>query len=82
MVQYYGIDLKSITFRRELTDHKVVTNYEMWILLCAQVVEAFVYLHKEVGILHNDLKGDNVLITTNKTTSHKLPAVIASSDFL
>lgn len=81
VIQYYGIDLKSITFRRELTEHKVITTYEMWILLCAQVVEAFVYLHKEVGILHNDLKGDNVLVTTNKTTSQKLPAMITYSDF-
>lgn len=79
VMQYYGIDLKSVTFRRDLVDCKVVTSYELWIVLCAQLVEAFVYLHKKVGILHNDLKGDNVLITTQKTTNQRLSAADVSS---
>lgn len=43
-------------------------------ILCSQLVEAVRYLQKEVGIIHNDLKGDNVLIT-------KLPVVMTASDF-
>ena len=35
----------------------------LWILLLAQFVNAMVYLHSEVRIIHNDIKTDNILIT-------------------
>lgn len=64
VIQYYGIGNESITILREIREHKYISDDQTWIILCAQLVEAFVYLHTEVNILHNDLKGDNVLLTT------------------
>lgn len=80
VVQYYGIGLQSITFRRELRECKFVSGYQTWIILCAQVIEAFRYLHNDVGLLHNDLKGDNVLITNCKQTGKKWPSMLTSLD--
>ena len=71
VIQYYGIGIESVTFRRELREQKFVLVYPTWIILCAQVVEALRYLHTEVGLLHNDLKSDNVLITDCRHTSKK-----------
>lgn len=53
----YGQDVS--TLEREL--HKGGT---LWIILCAQLMEALHYLHEEVNILHNDIKGDNVLLAS------------------
>ena len=64
VVQFYGIGHESITLLREIREHKYISNDQIWIVLCDQLVKAFVYLHTEVNILHNDLKGDNVLLTT------------------
>ena len=36
--------------------------YDVWVPLCAEVLESLTYLHKEVNILHNDIKLNNVLI--------------------
>lgn len=58
VLQYYGIGLNSVTFQREL-ERRFIVKYEMWMILCSQIVEA---LHTKVGILHNDIKGDNVFI--------------------
>ncbi len=34
----------------------------IWIILCAQLMEVMHYLHEEVGILHNDIKADNLVL--------------------
>ena len=36
-------------------------------MLCSQLTEAVDYLHAELNILHNVIKGDNVLITQSSS---------------
>lgn len=48
------------TLERELLNGRLVGI--TWIKLCAQLMEVIHYLHEEVGILHNDIKGDNLVL--------------------
>lgn len=65
VMQYHGINGKSITVKDELIRHTLVTDdiHRTWIVLCAQLIEALAYLHGVVGIIHNDLKSNNVLFS-------------------
>ena len=49
------------TFERELCAGKF--HGTIWVILCAQIMEVIRYLHEEASILHNDIKGDNILLT-------------------
>ena len=53
VMQYHGIDGKSVTLQRELLRHKKCTC-RIWLLLCDQIVEAMRYIHEDVEIIHND----------------------------
>lgn len=68
VTQYYGIGLKSVTFQSELREPGYILTSRTWVILCAQLVSTLKYLHIEASTLHNDLKGDNILITTIKQT--------------
>ena len=48
--------------RKEIIQKKVIPCglYQTWIFLCGELAEAFRYLHDDAGVLHNDLKSDNV----------------------
>ena len=62
VMQYYGLkDHDVSTFQKEL--HLSNFSASVWLMLCSQLTEAVDYLHAEANILHNDIKGDNVLIT-------------------
>lgn len=52
----------SVTVRRELDQPHLGLNDADWISACAQILEAFIYLHNEVEILHNDITTTNVLL--------------------
>lgn len=43
--------------------HKSVSDASTWLNYSFQLFEALWYLHDDIGITHNDLKGDNILIT-------------------
>ncbi len=74
ILQYYGIGFKSITIHRELNEHKFLRGkHQTWVILCAQIIEALVYLHREVNIIHNDIKGDNILLTEIEQLTTKSP---------
>lgn len=61
IMQYHTVNGHDVsTLEREL--HKGQFLGSVWIILCAQLMEVMHYLHEEVGILHNDIKGDNVLL--------------------
>lgn len=59
---FYGIDGKCITFQHAFRDPSFSINAEEWIGLCCDIADALCYLHSR-KILHNDLKGNNALIT-------------------
>lgn len=71
VAQYYGIGFESVTLFKELQKHTLAFQNETWFVLCAQVIEALFYLHREVHIIHNDLKADNVLLTNLEQFSKK-----------
>lgn len=74
VMQYHGINGKSITLHDELVHHKLITNdvARAWITICTQLIEAFRYLHHS-GVIHNDLKANNILFC------HKFNGKAASS---
>ena len=55
---------------------------ELWLSLCAKLLEALTYLHEEVNILHNDIKLNNVLIAKSEhCVSVALPKSLPSLQF-
>ena len=40
-----------------------------WLMVCAQLLEAVVYLHNSASILHNDIKSDNILVGRSMPSS-------------
>ena len=60
-MQFHAFEgLPSSTLRQEVQNHHF--SGLAWILLCAQLLDALLYLHEEVHVLQNDLKADNVLV--------------------
>lgn len=74
VMQFEGIIIegvpKALTLLHLLRNgHTQVCNsMSGWILVCAQLMEALLYLHDTAEVLHNDIKSDNILIT--KTSSY------------
>ena len=73
VIQFYGIDGKTVTMHKELTSSTYIQTPEEWLILCGQLAEALLYLHYEVDCLHNDVKGDNVLLSKATQSSYATP---------
>ena len=78
-MQFYGINAKSLTIRR--TVRKIRLSNEEWKTVVDLVGRALQFNHSK-GVLHNDLKGDNVLL--ERREKHYNPVVIdfAKSTFI
>lgn len=50
-------------------DPSPISSILEWISACIQIMEALLYLHENAGILHNDIKSDNILVTKTPTCS-------------
>ena len=61
VMQFHSVFGGVSTLEKELLVGRLLGT--IWIVLCAQLMEVIHYLHEEVGLLHNDIKGDNVLLT-------------------
>ncbi len=73
VLQFHGIGFETISLSKELADGNARFNSpETWLLFCSQIVDAVQYLHDNVKVIHNDLKGNNIIIAT-------LPSQEASS---
>ena len=79
IMQFHGLkDISypySLTLHCELHHKKLGLNSIEWLLLCGQLLEAVVYLHCSASLLHNDIKGDNIVIghcQSNSTTSYQI----------
>ena len=73
VIQFYGIDGKTVTLHKELTASTCIQTFEEWLILCGQLAEALRYLHYEADCLHNDIKSDNVLLTKATQSSYFTP---------
>ena len=68
IMQFHAFnELQSKTMHMELLNDSLA--YDVWVALCAEVLEALTYLHEEVNILHNDIKLNNVLIAKSTDCS-------------
>ena len=56
--QFHGIGEMSVTLSQCITK-RIVDDENTWLVLCAQLLETFMYLHDEAKILHNDLTTNN-----------------------
>ena len=61
VMQYHGVNRKSVTLKDELAQHNLLGQSKAWLIVCAQILEAFQYLHDTCEIIHNDLKANNIL---------------------
>lgn len=64
IMQFHGISDNTRTLTlSDAISKEIVVEEHVWLGLCGQLLEAFHYLHDEAGILHNDLKSNNILIS-------------------
>ena len=77
VTQFEGIQGDVVGSGKAWTVHQELLKRDLcgldWILVCAQITEAVRYLHFDVGILHNDIKPDNILLKPHKPN---IPAVL------
>lgn len=64
-MQFHGIDaLMLLTILKKLESHQLIHVGSGWLILTGQLMEALQYLHTEAECLHNDIKADNILLTS------------------
>ena len=63
VLQYHGLKGCSVTLAHAIIQKQYLTSGEKCLLICVQMMEALRYLHDDAGILHNDLKCNNILLT-------------------
>ncbi|CAB4008907.1 serine threonine- kinase [Paramuricea clavata] len=69
VLQFHGIDGKCVTFKGAVESMLQVD----WVRICKEAADALDFMHKK-GFLHNDLKGDNVLLSNDNNAIH--PVII------
>ena len=72
VMQFHGVGDKTATIAGEICRQSKTISTKEWLILCYQLFDAIDYLHRCVSIIHNDIKGDNVLITDTMICSHSL----------
>lgn len=72
VTQFHGVNEKCVTFSEGVITNVVVTVQE-WTSILFKCVDALSFLHSK-HILHNDIKGDNVIIS--KINDHFSPIII------
>ncbi len=78
VMQFHGIDSETVTLYRELSEHPIgITQPMMWLVICVQVLEPVQYIHSH-KILHNDIKSNNILITTSPFGSSSGASIAAT----
>lgn len=68
--QFYGISGKCTTLRN-LMKSGVVKGLQEWTRISKEIANALDYVHKQ-NILHNDVKGDNIVLTKESLQLHPI----------
>ena len=83
MMQFEGIANNTTTLTlNDAIINKLITGETAWLTLCAELMEAFRYLHDEVSILQNDIKTNNIIFsekhvqTQHNSISDEVPVQI------
>ena len=89
VMQYHGFVDSSTsmpplahTLSHELLKQEFHLQTKDWLVVSAQLLDAVNYLHTIVGLLHNDIKGDNIVfgknvsLTTSTTTPRHFQVVL------
>lgn len=69
VMQFHGIGSKPLTLAQELVSTRMIYDSTAWLLLCSQLIEALLYLHTQVEIIHNDIKSNNILLADSPSTA-------------
>ena len=66
VMQFCSVEGKAYTLHRALQSHTLLLKNQEWFDVILQLLEAFKLLHSSC-LIHQDIKGDNILITYNNT---------------
>ena len=65
-MQFCSVEGKAYTLHRTLQSRTLLLKNQEWFDVIIQLLEAFKLLHSSC-LIHQDIKGDNILITYNNT---------------
>ena len=69
VTSFHGLNNKSVTFQWALSSKvKNETNFD-WMILLKEIACSLEYLHSEHKIIHNDIKGDNIVLSSSTLVS-------------
>ena len=69
VMQFHGLGCEPYTLSKSLSSKESLQlSTKVWLSLCAQMVEAIRYLHHNIGVLHNDIKCNNILLSQSVST--------------
>ena len=82
IMQFHGIgnSMTSLTLHSAIMTRKITDSYA-WFGLSIQLMQALLYLHDDVKILHNDIMLSNILLTDSTTENPNLYIQIILIDF-
>lgn len=66
VMQFCSVEGEGYTLHRALQSHTLFLKKQEWVDVTRQLLEAFKLLHSSC-LIHQDIKGDNILITYNNT---------------
>lgn len=61
VMQYFGINGRCLTLNRA-SKGSLITSHNDWVRIFKEVAETMLYIHSR-KYLHNDIKGDNIVLT-------------------
>ena len=77
-MSYHGFDDKSVTVHSAVSEilKVLLNNSTSWIDILKQIANGLDCMHTKYKVIHNDIKSDNICLTTTSTTKAHVQAVI------
>ena len=81
IMSYHGFDDKSVTVHSAVSSKSeilkvLLNNSASWIDILKQIANGLDCMHTKYKVIHNDIKSDNICLTTTSTTKAHVQAVI------